>query len=58
MHDNMGGYTPDTLMAIDKLDPSFVDVIYTMDKVIAHDGALDKKTKRLIALACVTVRMC
>ncbi|MDD3128686.1 MAG: carboxymuconolactone decarboxylase family protein, partial [Candidatus Methanomethylophilaceae archaeon] len=29
-----------------------------MDEFILKDGALDKKTKRLIALACVAVRMC
>jgi 4-carboxymuconolactone decarboxylase len=29
-----------------------------MDRVMVTDGALDRKTKRLIALACIAVRMC
>ncbi len=55
---DMGGYAPDTLKAIMELDPALIDTIHTMDRVMVHDGALDKKTKRLIALSCVAVRMC
>lgn len=58
MYDSMGGYAPDTLRAIQKLDPELVDTIHVMDRVMVTDGALDRKTKRLIALACVAVRMC
>ena len=53
-----GGYAPDTLRAINELDPSFIDTLHTMDRVMVEDGALDRKTKRLIALSCVAVRMC
>ena len=58
MCSDMGGYAPDTLKAIRELDPEFIETIHTMDRVMVNDGALDKKTKRLMALACVTVRMC
>ncbi|TFG55421.1 MAG: carboxymuconolactone decarboxylase family protein [Methanomassiliicoccus sp.] len=54
----MGGYVPDTLNHIKKHYPSLAVIIKDMDKVINEDGALDRKTKRLIALACVAVRMC
>ncbi len=33
-------------------------MIHDMDRIMVEDGALDRKTKRLIALACVAVRMC
>ena len=58
MCSDMGNYAPDTLKAIRELDPKFIDTIHTMDRIMVTDGALDKKTKRLMALACVTVRMC
>ena len=58
MYREMGDYAPDTLRAIQKLDPALVDTIRVMDKTMVSDGALDRKTKRLIALACVAVRMC
>ncbi len=58
MYREMGDYAPDTLRAIQKLDPALVDAIRVMDKTMVSDGALDRKTKRLIALACVAVRMC
>ncbi len=54
----MGDFAPKTLRAIRDQNPEFVKLINTMDEVILKDGALDKKTKRLIALACVAVRMC
>jgi 4-carboxymuconolactone decarboxylase len=54
----MGNFAPKTLRAIRDQNPEFVKLINTMDEVILKDGALDKKTKRLIALACVAVRMC
>ena len=54
----MGNFAPRTLKAIRDQNPEFVKLINTMDEVILKDGALDKKTKRLIALACVAVRMC
>ena len=52
MCSGMGGYAPDTLKAINELDPSFIDTLHTMDRVMVEDGALDRKTKRLMAL-CV-----
>ncbi len=55
---DMGGYAPDTLKAIKELDPALLDTIHTMDRVMVTDGALDRKTKRLMALSCVAVRMC
>ena len=58
MCSGMGGYAPDTLRAINELDPSFIDTLHTMDRVMVEDGALDRKTKRLMALSCVAVRMC
>ncbi len=58
MCSDMGNYAPDTLKAIQKLDPQLVETISVMDRVMVEDGALDRKTKRLIALACVAVRMC
>ncbi|MCG7844482.1 MAG: carboxymuconolactone decarboxylase family protein [Methanomassiliicoccales archaeon] len=56
--EQMGGYVPPTLQHINKHYPSLAVIIKDMDKVINTDGALDRKTKRLIALACVAVRMC
>ncbi len=29
-----------------------------MDRVMVEDGTLDKKTKRLMALSCVCMKMC
>ncbi len=58
MCSNMGGYAPDTLRVINELDPSFINTLHIMDGVMVEDGALDRKTKRLIALSCVCVRMC
>lgn len=58
MYRDMGDYAPETLKAINKFDPSLMDTIAVMDRIMVNDGALDKKTKRLIALACVAVRMC
>lgn len=58
MYKSMGDYAPDTLKAIQKLDPELIETIHVMDSIMVTDGALDKKTKRLIALACVAVRMC
>lgn len=55
---DMGDYAPDTLKAIRELDPGLIETIHVMDRVMVTDGALDKKTKRLIALSCVAVRMC
>ncbi len=58
MKDNMGDFAPTTLKAIRDLAPDFVDLIHQMDNVILEAGALDMKTKRLIALACVCIRSC
>ncbi len=58
MSQEMGGYAPDTLKSISELDPAFMDTLHTMDRIMVEDGALDRKTKRLMALSCVTVRMC
>jgi 4-carboxymuconolactone decarboxylase len=56
--DDMGGFVPGTLKAIKEHHPELAVLIREMDRVMVTDGALDKKTKRLIALACVAVRMC
>jgi AhpD family alkylhydroperoxidase len=55
---DMGGFAPDTLRAIKELDPGFIDLLHDMDRILTDDGAIDKKNKRLMALACVAVRMC
>lgn len=55
---DMGGYVPETLHCIKKHHPGLASLIRDMDQVMVRDGALDKKTKRLIAMACVAVRMC
>lgn len=54
----MGDFAPDTLKSIKELNPEFMKNLHIMDKFMTEDKALDKKTKRLIALACVAVRMC
>ena len=56
--DQMGGFVPITLKHIKEHHPELAVLIRDMDQVMVKDGALDKKTKRLIALACVAVRMC
>jgi len=58
LHKEMGGYTPKTLHHIKQHHPQLAATIHDMDRIVVEDGALDKKTKRLIALACVAVRMC
>ncbi|MDD3399136.1 MAG: carboxymuconolactone decarboxylase family protein [Candidatus Methanomethylophilaceae archaeon] len=58
LKESMGGYVPHTLNCIKKHHPGLASLIRDMDQVMVRDGALDKKTKRLIALACVAVRMC
>lgn len=58
MCSRMGNFAPDTLKAIRDLDPSFMVTLDAMDAFMTVDGPLDRKTKRLIALACVAVRMC
>ncbi|MDD1771054.1 MAG: carboxymuconolactone decarboxylase family protein [Methanomassiliicoccales archaeon] len=54
----MCGYTPATLHHIKLHNPELAVMIKEMDKVMVEDRALDRKTKRLIALACVAIRMC
>jgi AhpD family alkylhydroperoxidase len=54
----MCGYTPGTLHHIKKYNPELAILIRDMDEIMVTDGALDRKTKRLIGLACVAVRMC
>ena len=54
----MCGYTPSTLHHIKMHNPELAVMIKEMDKVMVEDRALDRKTKRLIALACVSIRMC
>ena len=54
----MCGFTPATLDHIKHHNPDLAVLIGSMDKIVVEDGALDRKTKRLIALACVAVRMC
>ncbi|AIZ56190.1 alkyl hydroperoxide reductase AhpD [Candidatus Methanoplasma termitum] len=58
MCDEMGGYSPRTLKSIKELNPDFMETLHAMDKFMTEDRALDKKTKRLMALACIAVRMC
>lgn len=58
MVDDMGGFVPGTLAAINQQAPDFMETIHMMDRVANTDGAIDRKHKRLMALACVTVRMC
>ena len=54
----MGNYIPSNLAHIKKHNPELAVVIKELDRIMVEDGALDRKTKRLIALACVAVRMC
>ncbi len=54
----MGNYVPSNLAHIKKHNPELAVVIKELDRIMVEDGALDRKTKRLIALACVAVRMC
>ncbi|MDD1768969.1 MAG: carboxymuconolactone decarboxylase family protein [Methanomassiliicoccales archaeon] len=54
----MCGYVPNTLDHIREHNPELAILIKDMDQIVVNDGALDRKTKRLIALACVAVRMC
>jgi len=56
--EEMGGFVPGTLNVVKEHHPELAVLIKDMDRVMVTDGALDKKTKRLIALACVAVRMC
>ncbi|UAL07251.1 MAG: carboxymuconolactone decarboxylase family protein [Candidatus Methanogranum gryphiswaldense] len=58
MCNEMGDFAPKTLTAINKLDPSFMETLHAMDRFMVVDGPLDRKTKRLMALSCVCVRMC
>ncbi len=58
MRCRMGDYIPSTLAHIRKHNPELAVVIKELDRVLMEDGALDRKTKRLIAMACVAVRMC
>ncbi len=44
---------PETLKAIREHDPRLVELIERLDDVILNDRAIDKKTKRLIVLACI-----
>jgi 4-carboxymuconolactone decarboxylase len=54
----MGNYVPHALAHIKQHNPELAVIIKELDRVLVEDGALDRKTKRLIALACVAVRMC
>ncbi|MDW5564079.1 MAG: carboxymuconolactone decarboxylase family protein [Methanomassiliicoccus sp.] len=54
----MGNYVPHALAHIKEHNPELAVVIKELDRVLVEDGALDRKTKRLIALACVATRMC
>jgi 4-carboxymuconolactone decarboxylase len=54
----MGNYVPRALDHIREHNPDLAVAIKELDRVLVEDGALDRKTKRLIALACVAVRMC
>jgi len=54
----MGGYIPPALEHIRKHNQDLARSVRLIDRVLVEDGALDRKTKRLIALACVATRMC
>ncbi len=54
----MGNYVPHALAHIREHNPELAVIIKELDRVLVEDGALDRKTKRLIALACVATRMC
>ena len=54
----MGNYVPHALAHIKEHNPELAVVIKELDRVLVEDGALDRKTKRLIALACVATSMC
>jgi AhpD family alkylhydroperoxidase len=54
----MGNYVPHALAHIREHNPELAVIIKELDRVLVEDGALDRKTKRLIALACVANRMC
>jgi AhpD family alkylhydroperoxidase len=54
----MGNYVPHALAHIKQHHPELAVIIKELDRVLVEDGALDRKTKRLIALACVATRMC
>ena len=55
---DMGGFMPGTLKTIKELDPEFIELIEAMDDYCLTDGEINKKTKRLIALACVIMHGC
>lgn len=54
----MGNYVPHALAHIREHNPELAVIIKELDRVLVEDGALNRKTKRLIALACVATRMC
>lgn len=58
MVDDMDGFVPATLAAIKEQSPDFIETIHSLDRVANTDGAISKKNKRLMALACICVRMC
>ncbi|MBI0583080.1 MAG: carboxymuconolactone decarboxylase family protein [Methanomassiliicoccus sp.] len=58
MRCRMGNYVPHALAHIKEHNPELAVIIKELDRVLVEDGALDRKTKRLIALACVATRMC
>ena len=58
MCSEMGGFMPNTLQAIHDVDPDLMQLIRDIDRACLSDGELDRKTKRLIALACVCIRGC
>lgn len=58
MRCDMGGFMPGTLQTINELDPGFMELISKMDETALSDGQIDRKTKRLIALACVIIGRC
>lgn len=58
MVDDMGGFAPSTLSSINTLAPDFMETIHMLDRVANTDGAIDRKHKRLMALARVCIRMC
>lgn len=58
MRCDMGGFMPRTLQTINELDPDFMQLISELDDFTLTEGEIDRKTKRLIALACVILGRC
>ena len=52
------GFIPETLQVIKEVCPDYLKVVKLVDEVLFRDGAIDAKTKRLIAVAVVAATQC